>query len=68
MHKAKSFHAQDSLGGDSHTVMVACVSPAGADAAETLSTLQYASRARRIQNAPAAPPSGDDDTTLDAFR
>ena len=60
--------AQDSLGGDSHTCMVACVSPAAADAAETLSTLQYAARARRIQNAPAPPPADDDDATRDAFR
>lgn len=60
--------SQDSLGGDSHTCMVACVSPAAADAAETLSTLQYAARARRIQNAPAPPPGTDDDTTRDAFR
>jgi Kinesin motor domain len=59
---------QDSLGGDSHTCMVACVSPAAADAAETLSTLQYAARARRIQNAPAPPPADDDDATRDAIR
>ena len=59
---------QDSLGGDSHTCMLACVSPAAADAAETLSTLQYAARARRIQNAPAPPPADDDDATRDAFR
>jgi hypothetical protein len=41
---------QDSLGGLTHTLMIACVSPADESMQETLSTLQYASRARRIQN------------------
>ncbi|KAH7443972.1 hypothetical protein KP509_02G058600 [Ceratopteris richardii] len=43
---------QDSLGGNSRTVMIACVSPADANAEETLNTLKYANRARNIQNKP----------------
>ena len=42
----------DSLGGNSHTVMVACVSPADSNMEETLSTLRYADRARKIKNKP----------------
>ena len=42
----------DSLGGNSHALMVACVSPCAADYEETLSTLFYASRAGRIRNRP----------------
>ena len=41
---------QDSLGGNSHTLMLACVSPSDADYMKTLSTLKYAGRARNIQN------------------
>ena len=44
--------SQGSLGGNSVTVMVACVSMADGNAAETLATLQYASRARNIRNCP----------------
>ncbi|XP_059064469.1 kinesin-like protein KIN-4A [Cryptomeria japonica] len=43
---------QDSLGGNSRTVMIACVSPADINAKETLNTLKYANRARNIQNKP----------------
>ncbi|XP_045490201.1 chromosome-associated kinesin KIF4 isoform X2 [Pieris rapae] len=43
---------QDSLGGNSLTLMVACVSPADFNFDETLSTLRYADRARRIRNKP----------------
>ncbi|KAI3777395.1 hypothetical protein L1987_47195 [Smallanthus sonchifolius] len=43
---------QDSLGGNSRTVMIACVSPADINAEETLNTLKYANRARNIQNKP----------------
>jgi hypothetical protein len=39
-----------SLGGNSYTVMVACVSPADAAYEENLSTLEYAARAKRITN------------------
>lgn len=43
---------QDSLGGNSHTVMLACVSPADSNLEETLNTLRYADRARKIKNKP----------------
>ncbi|KAK7793169.1 hypothetical protein R5R35_012826 [Gryllus longicercus] len=43
---------QDSLGGNSLTIMIACVSPADYNLEETLSTLRYADRARRIRNKP----------------
>ncbi|XP_072930096.1 chromosome-associated kinesin KIF4 isoform X4 [Epargyreus clarus] len=43
---------QDSLGGNSLTLMVACVSPADYNLDETVSTLRYADRARRIRNKP----------------
>ena len=41
---------QDSLGGNSRTLMVACVSPTDRDFMETLNTLKYANRARNIKN------------------
>lgn len=43
---------QDSLGGNSRTSMIACVSPAESNFDETLNTLKYASRARKIKNKP----------------
>ncbi|XP_075221489.1 kinesin-like protein 3A [Lycorma delicatula] len=43
---------QDSLGGNSQTLMIACVSPSDFNQDETLSTLRYADRARRIKNRP----------------
>lgn len=43
---------QDSLGGNSHTVMIACISPADKNFEETLNTLRYADRARQIKNKP----------------
>ena len=43
---------QDSLGGNSRTTMIACVSPAESNYEETLSTIKYASRARNIKNKP----------------
>ncbi|XP_046867068.1 chromosome-associated kinesin KIF4A isoform X2 [Drosophila willistoni] len=43
---------QDSLGGNSITLMIACVSPADYNVAETLSTLRYADRALQIKNRP----------------
>ncbi|KAK0399620.1 hypothetical protein QR680_003139 [Steinernema hermaphroditum] len=41
---------QDSLGGNSQTLMVACISPSDGDLAETLNTLRYANRAKNITN------------------
>ena len=43
---------QDSLGGNTKTVMLAALSPADYNFDETLSTLRYASRAKNIQNKP----------------
>lgn len=44
--------SSDSLGGNSHTLMIACVSPADSNMEETLNTLRYADRARKIKNKP----------------
>uniref|UniRef100_A0A7S4SDZ2 Kinesin motor domain-containing protein n=1 Tax=Alexandrium monilatum TaxID=311494 RepID=A0A7S4SDZ2_9DINO len=41
---------QDSLGGNSRTMMIACVSPADVHFSETLNTLKYANRAKNIKN------------------
>ena len=43
---------QDSLGGNTKTVMLAAISPADYNYDETLSTLRYASRAKNIKNKP----------------
>uniref|UniRef100_A0A1B6E537 Kinesin motor domain-containing protein n=1 Tax=Clastoptera arizonana TaxID=38151 RepID=A0A1B6E537_9HEMI len=43
---------QDSLGGNALTIMIACISPADANHYETLSTLRYADRAKKIKNKP----------------
>uniref|UniRef100_A0A914UIK8 Kinesin-like protein n=1 Tax=Plectus sambesii TaxID=2011161 RepID=A0A914UIK8_9BILA len=43
---------QDSLGGNSKTVMVANVGPASYNFEETLGTLRYANRAKNIKNKP----------------
>jgi len=43
---------KDSIGGNSKTIMIATVSPASHHYGETLSTLRYASRARKIVNKP----------------
>lgn len=43
---------QDSLGGNTKTIMIAAVSPADYNYDETLSTLRYASRAKFIKNKP----------------
>lgn len=40
---------KDSLGGNSKTAMIACISPAGSSYDETLSTLRYADQAKRIR-------------------
>jgi Kinesin motor domain len=41
---------QDSLGGNSKTIMIACVSPADYNLDESINTLRYATTARSIQN------------------
>ncbi|MCL7043707.1 hypothetical protein MKW94_003814 [Papaver nudicaule] len=45
-----TFLLQDSLGGNSKTMIIANVSPSICSAAETLSTLKFAQRAKLIQN------------------
>ncbi|VEL42043.1 unnamed protein product [Protopolystoma xenopodis] len=40
----------DSIGGNSKTLFIACISPAKEDKHETLNTLLYASRVKRIHN------------------
>ncbi|XP_047050573.1 kinesin-like protein KIN-12F [Lolium rigidum] len=45
-----TFLLQDSLGGNSKTLIIANVSPSLCSSKETLSTLKFAQRARRIQN------------------
>ena len=41
---------QDALGGNSRTIMLACVSPADFNIDETVNTLRYATSARNIKN------------------
>ncbi|CAB3232163.1 unnamed protein product [Arctia plantaginis] len=41
---------QDSLGGNSKTVMIATIGPADMNYVETISTLRYANRAKNIEN------------------
>jgi len=41
---------KDSLGGNSKTVLVAAVSPADDSLGETLSTLNFAARAKQVKN------------------
>lgn len=45
-----TFLLRDSIGGNSKTVLVATISPSATSMAETLSTLQFAQRAKRIRN------------------
>ena len=41
---------KESLGGNTQTIMIACISPASTALEETLNTLKYAERARNIKN------------------
>ena len=43
---------QDSLGGNTKTVMIAAISPSDFNYEESLSTLRYAARAKSIKNQP----------------
>lgn len=43
---------QDSLGGNSKTIMVATIGPASYNYEESLTTLRYANRAKNIKNKP----------------
>ena len=57
---------QDSLGGNSRTTMVACVSTSEVNIEETLNTLKYAHRARNIKNKPKANITTEDGEELEA--
>ena len=46
-----TFYLRESLAGNARTTMVACVSPAGSNEEETLSTLRYAASAKQIKTA-----------------
>ncbi|PRT53332.1 Kinesin-like protein bimC [Wickerhamiella sorbophila] len=48
---------QDSLGGATKTCLIATLSPVDDDAEESLSTLEYASRAKNIKNHPQVLPT-----------
>lgn len=43
---------KDSLGGNTKTIMISCISPASIAYEETINTLKYASRARNIKRKP----------------
>ncbi|KAJ2607979.1 hypothetical protein H4S08_004624 [Coemansia sp. RSA 1365] len=45
-----TYMLRDSLGGSAQTLLIACVSAAEANAAESINTLKYAARARNIRN------------------
>ena len=57
-----TFLLEDSLGGNSHTVMLAAASPSARSYFETLSTLQYAARAKLIVCDPKANVVGGETT------
>ncbi|XP_076803664.1 kinesin-like protein KIF12 isoform X2 [Clavelina lepadiformis] len=42
----------DGLGGSGVTLMIACVTPSSSNLSETINTLRYAKRARKIKNKP----------------
>ncbi|XP_064460241.1 kinesin-like protein KIF12 [Ornithodoros turicata] len=42
----------DSLGGSGMALIIACVSPSASNSAETINTLRYASRAKRVKTKP----------------
>lgn len=57
-----TFLLQDSLGGNSKTVMIANVSPSTADMHETISTLRFARRAKFVKNRPVVNEDREADT------
>ncbi|CAN6608626.1 kinesin-like protein Kip1p [Trichomonascus vanleenenianus] len=58
---------QDSLGGHTKTCIIATISPALVNIEETLSTLEYASRAKNIKNKPQTNNPSQKKTTLGEF-
>lgn len=55
---------EDSLGGNCRTTFLACISPAAEAFSETLSTLKFAKRAKRVRNAPKINEDADHVTLL----
>ena len=58
---------QDSIGGNSRTLMIACISPADNNFAESYNTITYANRARNIKNKPVVNRDARDQK-IDAMR
>ncbi|KAJ8247502.1 hypothetical protein GJAV_G00247130 [Gymnothorax javanicus] len=54
---------KDSLGGNAKTLMIACIGPSSSDFDESLNTLNYAKRARNIQNQAVVNCRGEPDRT-----
>jgi hypothetical protein len=52
-HQSSHVCLQDSLGGNSYTSIIACISGEPADQEETNLTLKYAADARKIRNQPS---------------
>ncbi len=59
---------QNSLGGNSKTVVVACVTPAAKAVRETIRTLRFASSAKKIKNKPVVNTGADDVTMLRRYK
>ncbi len=55
---------QDSLGGNTRTILIACVAPTIVHSSETLSTLQFADRAKNVKVTVKANTVVDDKVTL----
>ena len=59
---------KESLGGNAKTVMIAALSPAAVNYEETLSTLRYADRARRIKGSATVNRAQNTDALIAALR
>lgn len=59
---------KDSLGGNSKTLLLACISPAAGDLSESYNTLVYASRARQIRNRPVVNKAYSNDALVEELR
>jgi hypothetical protein len=49
MHDGRISNKKDSLGGNCRTIMIANITPAASSFEETLNTLKYANRAKKIK-------------------
>uniref|UniRef100_UPI00358F7932 kinesin-like protein KIF27 n=1 Tax=Myxine glutinosa TaxID=7769 RepID=UPI00358F7932 len=59
---------KDSLGGNTKTLMIACISPASGDFSETVNVLKYADRAKKIQNTPVVTYNDEQEQLKDALQ